>query len=158
MISTLRRLSPALSTALLIGMLVVASVVWIDKSRLYHVPQLPPPPVSLTAAEVAAATSTPAYRGGIPVLTYHGISDSNPSEHTVSTELFAKHLAALRQAGFTSITLGMLNDFIAGRPMVLPTKPVVITFDGGEVNAWSRADPILQAYGFRAVGFLITGS
>jgi poly-beta-1,6-N-acetyl-D-glucosamine N-deacetylase len=152
------RAAASFSSVLLIMALLVVMVVWIDQTRGRHVPQLPAPEVSLTPAESALANTIPSYREAVPVLEYHGVTDTNPNQNTVSTRMFAAHLAALKKAGFTSISLNTLEDFISGRPVTLPDRPLVITVDDGEANTWSRVDPILEKYGFNAVGFIITGS
>lgn len=156
--SKLSRAAAGLISFTLIAALLVVFAVWVERTRLQHVPQLPPPEVSLTAEEIALAGRIPNYRGAIPVLTYHEVSDVNPGEYTVSTRLFASHLAALKKAGFTSITIAELENFLGGRPMTLPDRPIVISFDDGAANNWARVDPILEAYGFNAVAFLITDS
>src|SRR6185503_4715695 len=38
----------------------------------------------------------------------------------------------------------------------LPSRPILITFDDGQLDSYRYADPILRRYGFRATMFVIT--
>lgn len=91
---------------------------------------------------------------GIPVLMYHHVSPS-PGLVTVSPETFRAQMAWLAQHNYRSIGAGELAGFLAGAP--LPEKSVMITFDDGYLDNYLYAHPILQAYGFKAVLFVITG-
>jgi len=74
---------------------------------------------------------------------------------SVPPERFASHLRALRQAGYHSISLRQLFDYLMrGQP--LPPKPIIITIDDGYVDAYTNAFPLLQEYGFTASFFVIT--
>jgi poly-beta-1,6-N-acetyl-D-glucosamine N-deacetylase len=117
------------------------------------------PPVRLTAPVVAAGdvprVAVPPYRDAVPVLVYHDISD-RPGRFTVSALNFTIQMAALRSAGFHTISAAQLLAFLAGTG-VLPVRPVLITFDDGLGSEWRVADPILARYGFRAMAFVISG-
>jgi peptidoglycan/xylan/chitin deacetylase (PgdA/CDA1 family) len=94
--------------------------------------------------------------GGIPILTYHGIS-TRGGRYTVTPSEFSLQIAALARAGFQSITLDQLVASLHGRPAALAPRPIVLTFDDGAKTVWTRADPVLRRYGFRGVVFVITG-
>ena len=119
---------------------------------------MPAPAITLTAAELSAAESIPLYNNAIPVMTYHTVSNQEPSAYTVSVENFAHQLAVSRAAGFHSVKLAQLEDFVAGRPVTLPSRPILISIDDGTATDYSTVDPILARYDFNAVAFLITGS
>lgn len=86
----------------------------------------------------------------LPVILYHGITDSE-----VSKENFDNQMAALKNAGYTPVSeLNALN-YLDGKT-TLPAKPVLITFDDGRDASFYPADPILKKYGFRATIYLIT--
>jgi peptidoglycan/xylan/chitin deacetylase (PgdA/CDA1 family) len=115
----------------------------------------PAPQVMLTPAQLARARAFPVMAGGVPVLTYHDISDDG-GPRAVRPQLLAAHMAILRAAGFHAIGLReLLAHLERGAP--LPPRPILITFDDGLHSAWATADPILEANGFRAVAFLIAG-
>ncbi|WP_283137696.1 polysaccharide deacetylase family protein [Rhizohabitans arisaemae] len=92
----------------------------------------------------------------VPVLMYHSVTD-RPNAATrplaVTPAAFAEQLAALREGGFTPLTLSGLLD--AGRG--LPGRPVVITFDDGYADFHSEALPILTRFGFPATVFTTSG-
>ncbi|HSR91736.1 MAG TPA: polysaccharide deacetylase family protein, partial [Gemmatimonadales bacterium] len=93
----------------------------------------------------------------LPILMYHSISAEGPAataRYRVSPDAFEAQLRYLRDAGFTTLTLGHWLRAIRLR-RALPTRPVVLTFDDGyrdfDANAW----PLLQRYGFGALVFLV---
>lgn len=118
------------------------------------------PAVTLTSQEVAAAHAVPSYDGAVPVLAYHFVTSRTDNDlagpYTTTPEEFATHLAALDEAGFTTVTAGQVQRFVEdGDP--LPEKPIMMTFDDGHITNRYVVDPILEQHGFTAVGFLITG-
>ncbi len=90
----------------------------------------------------------------IPVLMYHHVSP-NPGLVTVSPETFHAQMAWLARHNYRSIGTDDLAAFLAGKP--LPEKSVMITFDDGYLDNYLYAHPVLQAFGLKAVLFVITG-
>lgn len=92
----------------------------------------------------------------VPVLMYHSVSDSG--EYVViSPENFRKHLQAIRESGFTPVSLDDLIRYVDyGFP--LPEKPVCITFDDGYLDNYTTAYPMLKEFGFKATIFAIVSS
>ena len=69
----------------------------------------------------------------VPILTYHAVSDDPPEpirRWSASLARLRAHLSALRQAGFTGLTVTELLACYRGE-RTLPEKPVVLTFDDG---------------------------
>jgi biofilm PGA synthesis lipoprotein PgaB len=103
-------------------------------------------------------------RGDLLVLCYHGL-DSGRSDggaagpgsdsYSVQAVAFAEQLAVLRAAAFRPVSLTQVVAARRGGPP-LPPRPVLVTFDDGSASQWELADPVLVAYGFEAVTFLIT--
>lgn len=93
----------------------------------------------------------------IKVLMYHGIVDGKcplPEDRETGADLydlpahqFEDHMALLAQQGYGVMTV---TD-------VQPPKPVIITFDDGELNNFEIALPILNKYGYKAYFFIIVG-
>ena len=116
----------------------------------------PAPRVALTSAQLARARAFPMIAGGVPVLTYHDVTDDDGGPRAVSPALLAAHMAILRAAGFHAIGLRELLAYLE-HGASLPPRPVLITFDDGLHTTWSTADSILEENGFRGVAFLIAG-
>jgi len=117
-----------------------------------------------TPAQTAAPLPTPdgvARTAYVPILMYHYLSEPPPDadvyrlDLSVPPDLFAAHLDAMQAAGYTTISLYDLIDYLTlGTP--LPDKPVVITFDDGYRDNYENAFPLLQERGMQATFFVIT--
>jgi len=92
-----------------------------------------------------------------PILLYHhvGTSDSQAaSDYYVTPEEFESQMKALKDWGYVSITIAQLTDaIIHGAP--LPDRPVVISFDDGDLDVFTNAFPIMQNYGFTGVIYIV---
>lgn len=97
----------------------------------------------------------------VPILMYHHLSappagaDIYRVDLSVSPELFAQHLDWLQSAGYTTIDLYDLVDFLA-RGTPLPPQPVIITFDDGYRDNYEHAFPLLRARGMNATFFVVS--
>ncbi len=86
----------------------------------------------------------------VPILNYHkitakkdiGITSRHPRD-------FEKDLRLLHHFGYTSITFEQYFN-----ESVLPSKPVILTFDDGYASVLTDALPIMQKFGFRGVIFM----
>jgi peptidoglycan/xylan/chitin deacetylase (PgdA/CDA1 family) len=146
--------------ALLVGVVATASlavplVVFAHQTLPYKVPTNAAPAVRLAPVDAALAADFPAYAGAVPVINYHDVS-ARQGVYSTTPETFATQLAALRAAGFTSVTLRDMQDLVAGRPVDLPARPILITFDDAVASQYVNADATLARYGFRAVAFVPT--
>jgi peptidoglycan/xylan/chitin deacetylase (PgdA/CDA1 family) len=119
--------------------------------RPLHVPS-----ISLTQGELNAWRTVWAYKGTVPVLTYHGINDSN-DHYSISQEEFTKQMEMLRRAGFHTISIAQYVRFLSGDSTGLPDRPLLMTFDDGRLDSYRGADKVLAQYGFRATMFVIVG-
>lgn len=87
---------------------------------------------------------------------YHSISTASSSSFrpfTVTPESFAAQLAYLCEQGYQTLTV---TQFIKQKN-VLPSKPVILTFDDGFEDFHSAALPLLQRYGCTATLYITTG-
>lgn len=106
-------------------------------------------------ARPAERTDVNTYSKKIPVLMYHDIGDEEPDNGMVITpELFEEQLAALRNAGYESVSFAELEEYVNGTG-TLPERCVVITFDDGYRSNYEYAYPILRKYGFKATVFAV---
>ena len=124
---------------------------------------LPAPDVALTAEEKQVWAQLPPDRSAIPVLLYHGIGPESDfaneadAGYGIDTEDFAKQMTMIQHAGYETIDLKTFLDFVAGKPVELPPRPLLLTFDDARADSWTGADGILSKLGFNAVMFVDVG-
>ena len=122
------------------------------------------PPVYGLASQVSvplgagnAGVKVPGYSGRVLILCYHDLADVSHNRYTVTPEAFAAQMAALHAQGFHAISQRTFLRFVAGDPVQLPARPVLITFDDGAKGVWIYADPVLRRLHYQATSFIITG-
>lgn len=96
---------------------------------------------------------------GVPVLLYHHFRvDKKYSDNVITTPQseFEEHLKALKTAGYRSLSMQDLIDFIKTGKKI-PPKSVMLTFDDGYKSNVTIAAPILRKYGYTGIVFVITG-
>ena len=90
----------------------------------------------------------------VPVLTWHALSNETTGEAYVTPETFRRQIEALYEAGYSTISLEQLRDYVyKGTP--LPENPIVLTFDDGYLSNYEDAFPVLEEYGMKATIFAI---
>ena len=110
----------------------------------------------LAACAVLLWRSAPhGWPADIPVLMYHRIADDPSDFWSVAPRDFESQLAFLKTNGFHTI---LPSDLIPARGAAvrLPARPVILTFDDGDLTTLTAAEPLLRQYGFRAIAYLIT--
>ncbi len=90
----------------------------------------------------------------LPVLMYHHFSDEPGPGTMVSSGRFREQMAALKDAGFQTVTLPQVRDHVL-HGASLPEKPVLITMDDGYASNLTIAAPVLEELGFCATVFMI---
>lgn len=92
---------------------------------------------------------------GTLILEYHKINDRTKDDYTVSTADFAAQMDALKEDGYTTISV---LDFLRAKKgkQELPEKPVIVTFDDGYSDNYTEALPILEKRGMKATLFMVT--
>lgn len=112
-----------------------------------------------TVRGTTAAMTTASHPDAVPVIAYHGVALHGPSpdEYTVTRDQLARQMVALRASGYTAISAATYLRFAAGKPVRMPPRPILITFDDGDASSYCAADAILQRTGLRAVMFTIAG-
>jgi peptidoglycan/xylan/chitin deacetylase (PgdA/CDA1 family) len=113
----------------------------------------------MATCPVSGVNVTSAAISRIPVLMYHEIADTTEtsSRFAVMPNAFADQLAYLHDAGWTTISAGALSAILADDAAVLPERTVVLSFDDGYENFYSRAMPLLAKYRFTATVFMTSG-
>jgi polysaccharide deacetylase len=117
---------------------------------------LPPLPGVLSAAQQRSWRSFPDYHGVVPVLNYHSVG-GRASYLTVSRVAFAQQMRALKLGGFHTLTIGQYAAYVRSKHARLPSRPILLTFDDGRLDAYRAADTILRMYGFHAIELVVPG-
>lgn len=88
----------------------------------------------------------------LPILMYHHIH-KDPDQwgaHVISPATLEGDFQYLKEHGYTTVTTAELIAYVReGKP--LPEKPVMITFDDGQLSVLEYALPLLEQYDFQAV-------
>lgn len=99
------------------------------------------------AASAGAAEDAPVF---LPVIMYHSVYTSTPSEYAVTTVQLENDLAWLYHNGYSAVTAEQLCLYTNGIG-TLPEKPVLITLDDGCYNNLSELLPLLEQYDMHAI-------
>ena len=98
-----------------------------------------------------------------PILLYHHVDQAPATDsaaakvYYVTGQEFEVELKALRDWGYTSISMAQLAQAIMSGA-ALPARPVVISFDDGNEDIYRNALPIMQQYGFTGVVYIIANT
>lgn len=122
-----------------------------------------PPPKTATATSTFTPsplpTATWVWQGPdivtIPIFLYHRI-DTSPtnSQYYVPPEKFEEQMRLLKEWGYETISTDLLLKAIT-EGASLPPRPIIITFDDGNLNNYTAAFPIMQKYGFTGVLYIV---
>jgi hypothetical protein len=103
--------------------------------------------ISLSAQDREAWAPGPRSHAGIPALVYRD----------VDARTFARQMVLLAHAGYRTVTLETFVRLVRREPVVLPARPLLVTFDGGRLASWRDTDAILRQLDFSAVLFVDVG-
>ena len=111
--------------------------------------------LACTAANVVSVSSK-ADSVRLPVVMYHQLtkSESRAGRYVLTVEQFEKDLKYLKEHGCQTVTVQQLLNFSQGKGDI-PENAVMITFDDGCETLYEYALPLLEKYGFTAVGFVV---
>lgn len=96
----------------------------------------------------------------VPVLMYHNIAPVPAGLRTyrslyVSPAKFARQMWLLHQLGYTGLSMSAALPYLRGERR---GRVVAITLDDGYVDNLDAALPVLQAFGFSATAYMVSGS
>lgn len=115
----------------------------------------PTPTPTVTPAVTATWAIHPAKQVTAPILLYHHIAMKD-DRYYISPDVFRQQMEILVSLGYTGITVPQLVDVLQ-HGGELPERPVVITFDDGDLDVYQNAYPILK--GLDLVGtFYVVGT
>lgn len=88
----------------------------------------------------------------VPIVMYHSIMKSSREmgKYVITPTEFSDDLLYLKSHGYNSITMTELINYVYYNAR-LPAKPVILTFDDGNLNNYTYGRPSLQKYGMKAV-------
>lgn len=88
----------------------------------------------------------------VPIVMYHSIMKKSPElgKYVITAAEFENDINYLKRHGYTSITMTELINYVYNNA-ILPQKPVIITFDDGNLNNYLYCKPILEKYGMKGV-------
>ena len=66
-------------------------------------------------------------------------------------------MTMIQHAGYETIDLQTFIDFVQNKPVDLPPRPLLLTFDDARADSWTGADGILRKLHFNAVMFVDVG-
>ena len=119
-----------------------------------------PDPSSIPANKIANAATILA-RPQVPILCYHQIRDWRPrdsksmKDYIIPTAAFREQMQMLADSGYHTILPDQLYAYLTtGAP--LPAKPIMLTFDDGDLDQYETAVPILDKHGFKGAFFIMT--
>ncbi|GAB3030956.1 polysaccharide deacetylase family protein [Spirosoma pulveris] len=119
-----------------------------------------PDPSSIPASKIADAATILA-RPQVPVLCYHQIRDWRASDsksakdYIIPVAAFREQMKMLADSGYHTILPDQLYAYLAtGAP--LPPKPIMLTFDDGDLDQYTVAAPELEKHGFKGAFFIMT--
>jgi len=109
--------------------------------------------LTLTHALHIEATAQP---GGeavpLPIIMYHSILKASAAQgkYVVSPAVLETDMQYLQENGYTTVSIAELTAYVEkGQP--LPEKPVILSFDDGNLNNLSYVVPLLEKYDMKAV-------
>ena len=141
-----------------------------DPTQTITLTSVPPTPVPPTETPLPTSSPTPAisptpvwvFQSGTitcPILLYHRIAEpplpnSSDARYYTAPVDFQWQMQALKDWGYTTIPISLLVEAIL-KGASLPPRPVVISFDDGYESVYENAFPVMQAYGFTGVMYLV---
>jgi peptidoglycan/xylan/chitin deacetylase (PgdA/CDA1 family) len=111
--------------------------------------------------KIMADVSTILARKEVPVLCYHSIKDFTDQAgemtktYAVKPKNFAAQMKAIHDAGYHSILPNQLYNYLAYGDL-LPSKPIIISFDDTRGEQLSIGASEMKKYGFKGVFFVMT--
>lgn len=131
----------------------------IRAGRIYPVIVVAVLAAALVVSASAVSVGDASLRQGeakLPVVMYHQLtkSEARAGRYVLMLDQFEKDLKYLSERGYKSVTVKQLLDYSEGKGNI-PEKAIMITFDDGCETLYEYALPLLEKYGFTAVGFVV---
>ena len=128
---------------------------------------VPSPTFTLTPSLTPTPTITPSPTWAFtpfgkiicPILLYHRIGEppdarAASARYYVTPADFEQQMQALFEWGYTAIPMSLLVTAVT-QGAELPQRPIVISFDDGDMSVYTTAYPIMQRYGLTGINYLV---
>ncbi|MBA4383720.1 MAG: hypothetical protein C0410_03210 [Anaerolinea sp.] len=115
------------------------------------------PTLAPTATSTPSKVTIPAGSVTAPILLYHRVStnsETQDSQYNIPPEKFEEQMQWLFDNGYQTITVSDLANLIYNGGEI-PLRPVVITFDDGNLDMYDNVFPILKKYGYVATFYVV---
>lgn len=105
--------------------------------------------------------TVPTSLGAVPVLLYHDFVSKKPAsdpynyQYVNTPQSLEQNLRYFLNQGYTFINFEMLYCAYLGK-VILPQKPIILTFDDGYLTQYTMAFPVLKKLGVHAEMFIVT--
>ena len=113
-------------------------------------------PILLGLIMLAASMADNRLAQRVPILMYHRVADDAPDDvWTVTIADFEHQLSQFKAEGYRTYW----PDEITWRRILggkRPLKPLILTFDDGDVSVMETVEPLLEKYGFKAIAYCAT--
>ena len=88
----------------------------------------------------------------VPIIMYHQISSDRRlwGKYVIPAETLREDFEYIKSAGYTPVTVADIINHVNGLSR-LPEKPIVISFDDGQLSMLTIVLPMLEEFGFCAV-------
>lgn len=88
----------------------------------------------------------------VPIIMYHSILKNSDKigKYVITPTELENDLKYLKEHGYSAINMTELINYVYN-DADLPEKPVIITFDDGNLNNYLYGKPLLEKYGMKAV-------
>ena len=115
----------------------------------------PSPTPTITPSPTLVYLTVPAGPVQVPILLYHHVSaEIHYNRYNVDPAVFDDQMKWLSDNGYRTMNVSDLaNVILAGGQ--IPLRPVLITFDDGDMDVYQNAFPILKKYGFTATFYVV---
>jgi peptidoglycan/xylan/chitin deacetylase (PgdA/CDA1 family) len=110
---------------------------------------------SLTAP-VSQTQAAPLEPVTVPILLYHHIGNPKGSDrYYVAEGKFQKQMKLLHELGYRTITVKRLTNILS-QGGYLPQRPIIISFDDGNLSVYEKAYPVMEKFGFTGTVYIVS--
>jgi peptidoglycan/xylan/chitin deacetylase (PgdA/CDA1 family) len=111
-------------------------------------------PLMLILFLLIPITTISANKVNIPILCYHNLNPTTAGYMNMKPEKFEAQMKWLKENGFTFIPLKTAVEYLQGKPVTLPEKPVVLTADDGWQSVYTYMYPVIKKYNIPTTLFI----